>query len=122
MIEINKTQGDINISLQAIAMGSQWNIVITGGAAHLGAVALAIPRLSLSGSGKISASASVLSVTGHMDDEIARPAALFFAKELNQSVVVSCGIHYDQISAEAVQRIKKLVEETQTEFLEKIRI
>lgn len=119
MIEIHKEHGGIHIILQAVSMGSQWTIVITGGEAHLGAAALAIPRPSLTGSGQISASVSVLTVTGHMDDEIARPSAWYLAKELNQPVLVSCGIHYDATSADRIELIKMLTQEAQKEFLQK---
>lgn len=118
MIEIHKEQGGIHIILQAVTMGSQWTVVITGGEAHLGAAALAIPRPSLTGSGQISASVSVLTVTGHMDDEIARPSAWYLAKELNQPVLVSCGIHYDAATADRLALIKLLTREAQKDFLQ----
>ena len=47
-----------------------------GESPHIGAAALAVPRESLRGGGEPSASASVLCVTGHKEDELARDAAL----------------------------------------------
>ncbi|WP_425060435.1 hypothetical protein [Sporomusa carbonis] len=106
----------MTINLRAIPMGSQWNVAITGGKAHIGAVALGIPRSSLADPGQASASVSVLTVTGHIDDEVARPAAHFLAKALKQIVVVSCGIHYDKITAEDILVVKKLVQEILEDF------
>lgn len=117
MININQSQNDISITLCALPMGNQWNITITGGTAHLGAVAVGIPRPSLSDPRKNSASVSVLTVTGHRDDDIARPSAHFLASELQQVIVVSCGIHFDNITPEHIHLIEKLVQKALKEFL-----
>lgn len=66
---------------------------------HIGAVALAIPRSSLSGGGALSASASVLCVTGHKEDELARAAALRLAARFNVRVTVTAGLHIDNATA-----------------------
>ena len=63
---------------------------------HIGAAALAVPRESLRSGGEPSASASVLCVTGHKEDELARDAALRFAARLNCRVLVSAGLHIDR--------------------------
>lgn len=62
---------------------------------HVGAVALAIPRPSLRQKGKISATASVLAVVGHKDDELARPTALLLAARCRVPVVVIAGVHVE---------------------------
>ncbi|HBS60096.1 MAG TPA: hypothetical protein DEA44_12610 [Firmicutes bacterium] len=117
MIEIDKSQANMTIKLRAIPLGDGWNVALTGGKAHIGAVAMGIPRASLADPGQTSASVSVLTVTGHMDDEIARPAAYVLAKELKQVVVVTCGIHYDQITPEDILAVRKNVQEVLAEFL-----
>ncbi|TEB09207.1 hypothetical protein Psfp_04291 [Pelotomaculum sp. FP] len=99
-------------------MGKDWNVVITGGEIpHLGSIALGIPRPSLQNSARISATVSVLTLTGHKEDEIVRPAAYFLASRLNAPVVVSCGIHNEQIKSEDIRRIGDLVQEALTDLL-----
>lgn len=120
MINIYQSQNDISINLCALPMGNQWNVTITGGSAHLGAVAVGIPRPSLSDPEKASASVSVLTVTGHRDDDIARPSAHFLASELQQTIVVSCGIHFDNITSEDIHLVEKLVKKALKEFLNNI--
>ncbi len=66
-----------------------------GGAPHIGAAALAVPRPGISDPAKCSASASVLCVTGHKDDELARAAALRLAASIGNTVCVTVGIHID---------------------------
>jgi hypothetical protein len=117
MIEITESKDSYEIVFRALPMGGEWSFTITGGREHLGAVAIGIPRLSLSGSGRISATVSSFTVTGHMDDEIARPAALFLAKNLNCNVVVSCGIHFDHIASGGIEIVKELVQTALIKFL-----
>ncbi|GFN22961.1 MAG: hypothetical protein IMW96_00975 [Thermoanaerobacteraceae bacterium] len=62
---------------------------------HVGAVALAMPRPSLRDPRKTSATASVLTVVGHKDDELARPAALLLASRCGVPAVVVAGVHIE---------------------------
>lgn len=87
------------VEATATICGKDINICIGGGDTyHIGAVALGVPRPSLADSERISASASVLCVTSHKDDEIAREAALRFAARFATRVSVTCGLHIDDAS------------------------
>ena len=89
-------------------MGPDYTIAIQGGShPHIGSVVMAIPRPSLSGSG-ISATASTLNHIGHKDDVIATDVAKEIASRLNTVVVCSCGIHFDDASAELIEGIVSL--------------
>ncbi len=112
IIEIHKESNGLHVLLQAVNMGRDWNVVITGGEIpHLGSVALGVPRPSLQDPERTSATVSVLTLTGHKEDEIARPAAHFLASRLKAPVVVSCGIHNDQIKPGAIRRFGEMVQE-----------
>jgi len=118
IIEIQKEYEGLNVVLQATAMGKDWNVVITGGEIpHLGAVALGIPRTSLQNPEHTSATVSVLTLTGHKEDEVARPAAHFLASRLNAPVVVSCGIHNDNIKPEDIRRVGEMVQEALSDLV-----
>lgn len=69
---------------------------------HVGAVALATPRPSLADPTQVSASVAVVPVTGHKDDEVARPAAARAARELNEPVAVVAGLHVDRAGPEDI--------------------
>ncbi len=102
--------GKLNLCAEAIPMGDGWNVSLTGGEKpHIGAVALAIPRPSLKTAGKISATVSVLAVTGHKEDEFAKKAAHFLSSALNLPVVVVAGIHIDNIKKEEIKGFEKLL-------------
>lgn len=80
----------------AMLAGEDVTVLIQGGERpHVGAVAMAVPRPSLNDPARTSATASVLAVTGHKDDELARAVSLHLAAELSCVVVVVAGVHID---------------------------
>lgn len=94
------------VEAAAIISGEDIVLVIGGGTKHhIGAVSLALPRPSLADPAKVSASASVLCVTGHKEDELARSAALAMATALNRTVTVVAGIHIDKASAADIHEL-----------------
>ncbi len=94
-------EGCKRIEAVASLCGGDVAVSIVGGSRyHIGAVAMAVPRPSLKDPSKVSASASVICVTGHKDDELARHAALKIASALNCTVSVNVGIHIDQAGEE----------------------
>lgn len=89
-----------------IVEGKGLVILILGGESpHIGAVALAIPRPSLKDPRKLSATVSVLTLSGHKDDEIARPISENVAKNLNQVTVTVAGVHIDEASDQDISKL-----------------
>ena len=92
---MNKWKVDLN----SFEMGDDLVIMLTGGnKPHIGAVALAIPY-------KQTSSASLLSVYGHKDGEIAKPLAEKVSKVSKKTVVVIVGIHLDNATKEDIQKV-----------------
>lgn len=99
-------EGAHRVEASAFICGKDIVVVIEGGTRyHIGAVSLAIPRLSLSDSARVSASASVLCVTGHKEDELARNISLQIASALNCVVTVVAGVHIDEANAMDISKI-----------------
>lgn len=118
MTEISRSSGRHRITLRAIRMGNDWNVAITGGdSPHLGATALAVARPSLNDPSRFSATVSVLALSGHKEDEVARAAAESIASGLAVNAVVSCGIHSDGLTGEDIRVFIRLVDETVNEFI-----
>lgn len=95
--------GEDNFIIEAscIKVGDDYVIVFGGGEKpHIGAVALGVPRPSLKKDGTCSSSASVICLTGHKEDLLARTAALELSKAFQHSVTV--GIHIDNVAPEAI--------------------
>ena len=94
---VSAGEGAHRVEILCALLGPDVCLCIGGGQKpHIGAAALAVPRESLRCDGGSSASASVLCVTGHKEDELAREAALRFAARVGGRVLVSAGIHIDQ--------------------------
>lgn len=99
-------QGIHTVEATAVLCGKDINICIGGGDTyHIGAVALAIPRPSLADETRTSASASVICVTSHKEDEIAREAALRFAASFKTRVSVTCGLHIDNATSQDIKTL-----------------
>lgn len=91
-----------------VLCGKDINICCGGGDTfHIGASALAVPRPSLADATKNSASASVLCVTSHKEDEIAREAALRFATIFKTRVNITCGLHIDNATADDINLLHR---------------
>lgn len=94
--------------LWGIALVTAGGVALTlvgGERPHVGAVAVGIPRPSLARAGRRSATTSVLTVTGHRDDELARPLAQELARRLGRTAVVVAGVHVERPRARDFQRI-----------------
>ena len=106
----------------ATKVGADLVVIIGGGdAPHIGAVALATARPSLADPEQSSASASVLCVTGHKEDELARSHALRLSSRFRCQVCVSAGIHVDDATPNDLRTLvanaNELMESLEEELL-----
>lgn len=97
-ISLDGCLGRIHIHLEALPMGSDLSIQISGGASHIGAMALASP-------GQESRS---VSIAGHRETELAKKIATLLSDALSCNVAVVAGIHYDRISRSEIETVRKL--------------
>jgi hypothetical protein len=94
MRELATSIAGFPLRLRCMRMGEDLCLTLCGGEReHIGAVAVAQPRLSLANPAHTSATASVITLLGHKEDELARELALQVAASLNVAVCVVCGIH-----------------------------
>ena len=119
---INTNEGKHDLSAGVRLIGDDILVAIWGGEKpHIGAVAAAQPRPSLKDPNVMSSSASVICYSGHKEDELAKTAAESLAAALNTNVVVTAGIHWDDLSQEDIRRIKKNSEILLDSVLKRIR-
>ena len=105
--EVDESGFRIQASLQRL--GSDYLFSIWGGAAHIGAVAMAQSRPSLADPNRLSASASVFCYVGHKEDDLAKKVAEQLAAALDAKVVVVAGIHWDDLKPQGIEQIVKNV-------------
>lgn len=103
---IQTNEDAYNLSASIRLIGENVLVAIWGGEKpHIGAVAVAQPRPSLKDPEVTSASASVICLVGHKEDELVKAAAEILAAVLETQVVVTAGIHWDNLAPEAIQHI-----------------
>ena len=122
MVQLTKNFKDYSVHCVAIKMGNDWNISIYGGdTPHIGAVALGIPRESLLHKNEISSSVSILTITGHKEDVIVQNVAKKISSTINSTVVVSCGIHIDNITFIEIESLNSIIDEIVNELIQNIK-
>ena len=111
MLHLTESGEGVSLELRCLRLGKDYMVALTGGSRpHLGAAALAVARPSLADPEKTGASVSVLTVTGHKDDEMARYAADLLTRALGSQVLVGCGIHVDGITPPQLREVSRLTE------------
>lgn len=90
--------GRIRLKLTAVCAGSDLLILLTGGRAHIGAIAMATPA----------GLAGVTECKGHREGALAAELAVRIACQLGSRVAIACGIHYDNITAGEIENALEL--------------
>jgi len=96
--DILEKHGSLEVSAHVRAVGEDMLVVLTGGRAHIGAVAIALPRPGISDPNRISSTSSVFTRVGHKEDGIAKSMAEELSRELNRVTTVVAGIHWDSLT------------------------
>ena len=101
-MKTSKTIGRVTLVLEGRHVGDDLMITLTGGAAHIGAAALAYidPETNR-------AVTSVLTAPGHKETEIALNGAETICNVLHTTVLFAAGIHLDNILPEEIEAIVK---------------
>lgn len=103
---VQTEEDSYNLCASVRMIGADVLVAIWGGEKpHIGAVAIAQPRPSLKDPNVTSASASVICLVGHKEDDLVKATAEILAATLETQVVVTAGIHWDSLSSEAIQQI-----------------
>lgn len=97
-------------------------VYIWGGEApHIGAVAMATPRPSLADPTISSATASVFTYVGHKEDRLVQFIAEQLATELESKVVVTAGIHWDNLHRQGIKMVESNAQDLTEHLLKKLR-
>ena len=118
-IETDTGAYDLTASVRWI--GPDLLVAIWGGEKpHIGAVAMGQPRPSLRDPEVTSSTASVFSYVGHKEDELAKATSEILSATLKTKVIVTAGIHWDNLPEEGIERVIKNSEILVEIILEKI--
>jgi len=121
-VRVKTHTGSFDIEAEALRIGDDYLVAIWGGEKpHIGAVAAAQPRPSLANPEANSATASVICFPAHKEFEIARVVSEELAATLGASVVVTAGIHWDNIGKEGIGKVLSNVKILTDLILERIK-
>ena len=99
--------GPYQVQISAVSVGDDFLVVVRGGdKPHIGAVAVSIPRPSLADSEEVSSSTSVFTLVGHKEDDLAKMLAGKIAATLERNVILTAGIHVDNISEDGIKQVQ----------------
>jgi hypothetical protein len=105
-LKTNEGVYDLEASVRMV--GKDLLVAVWGGdQPHIGAVAVALPRPSLKDPERVSATASVICLLGHKEDDLAKAVSEILAAAMNTTVVVTAGIHWDNLDDEGISRVLK---------------
>ena len=100
--------GAYDLTANVRRIGRDLLVAIWGGEKpHIGAVAVAQSRPSLKDPDVTSATTSVICYVGHKEDELVKASAEILAAVLNTRVVVTAGIHWDNLDQKGIDTILK---------------
>ena len=109
-IEFNiaTNEGEFDLEAKVLKIGDDLLVAIWGGEKpHIGALAMSQPRPSISDHNITSSTTSVFTYLGHKEDELAKKIGGDLAAALETKVVVTAGIHWDNIDTDGIQMILK---------------
>ena len=116
---ISLSAGRVTVQASLVRAGDDLCIVLTGGdRPHLGTVTLSVARPSLADATRTSATTSVLNLTGHKDGEAAQYLSERLAATLGTTVVVTGGIHVDDIRPDEIKTVLHLVDRLTTALVD----
>lgn len=105
------------LQVSAAKIGEDILLCVSGGTKpHIGCVVQAVPRLSLSGDGTQSATASVLNLTGHKDEFLCRKLAEIVCSRLGVTVVCTGGFHLDGMTDGQIRELLAVTEDIGEKF------
>ena len=103
---VKTASGDHDIEARVQRIGEDLLVAVWGGEKpHIGAVSVAQPRPSLRNPKATSATASVICLLGHKEDDLAKAVSEVLAAALNTRVVVTAGIHWDRIEKRGIEKV-----------------
>ncbi len=118
---VHTKEVEYDISAGVRLIGQDVLVAIWGGEKpHIGAVAMAQPRPSLKDPDVTSSTVSVFAYVGHKEDELAKATAEILAAALNTRVVVTAGIHWDNLPKKGIRQIIRNAEILVDMILKKI--
>ena len=106
--DISEKNGAFEVAAHVMPVGGDMLVVLTGGLAHIGAVAIAQPRPGIGDPNRIGSTSSVFTLVGHKEDVIAKSMSEELSRKLDRVVTVVAGIHWDGLTQRDIAMVVEL--------------
>jgi hypothetical protein len=104
--EFSTPESEYRVHSLSVLVGDDLLTCFWGGTqAHIGAVAVALPRPSIADPSTTSSTSSVFSLLGHKEDMVVKMVSERLSARLKRNVVVTAGIHWDNLDESAIAKI-----------------
>ena len=118
VVRVGNEESGRAIEARVVEAGDDLVIAVGGGdRPHVGVVVLAQPIPSRTRPGKHSASVTVVTIPPHKEEAIARGIAEKVASELGRVVVVTAGVHEDDIDSDGITDYLRLGDQLAEELV-----
>ncbi|MGD0230587.1 MAG: hypothetical protein ABSC19_09540 [Syntrophorhabdales bacterium] len=107
---LSEKRGRFELYARVDEMGPDLLVTLWGGAVHIGALGMAVPRPSLRDPNEKSATSSVFTFPGHKEDMTVKLVSEGLSGRLGRNVVVVAGIHWDALKPEEIREIMEASE------------
>jgi hypothetical protein len=98
-------RGNYKVHIHGRLIGNDLLVSLWGGnRPHVGTVAIALPRKSLKNPERVSSTSSVYTLLGHKEDIIAKAFSEKLSSTLDRVVVVTVGIHQDEVDERGIEK------------------
>jgi hypothetical protein len=115
-------EGRLRIEISVREIGEDLLVAMWGGTRpHIGAVGIAVPRPSLRDPSQWSATSSNYTFLGHKEDAIVREVSETLAAALRRNVVVTAGMHWDDLGPDEIEQIARLSRRVAQSIIEQLR-
>lgn len=111
MITINKEIGRIKIKLQAVKMGEDLCVIISGGKEHIGSITFSYEK-----------EANTIAFGTHKEKFVTEAVGDVLNRKYSHNFVICCGIHFDNITKEEIECVKDLALKVTEELCLKIKL
>jgi gallate decarboxylase subunit D len=110
VVEFQAKKGRLRIDARVQPIGNDLLVAVWGGTRpHIGAVGIALPRPSLADPRRWSATSSNFTFAGHKEDLLVKEISETLAAALHKNVVVTAGIHWDDLPPRDLATVQDLV-------------
>ncbi|HEY3310943.1 MAG TPA: hypothetical protein VGK00_04810 [Anaerolineales bacterium] len=101
--EIELDEAQYRLEAVCVECGVDLIVVVGGGTRyHIGSAALSISMPSIKDPAKLTNSTYQVPVPGHKEEALAREGSLALSRDLRRNVIVSVGIHVDDLPKEKI--------------------